>query len=470
MTPARLRASLLVLVTLATLGHLVFTSAWLQGIAALALALYLAGVTRHLSSMARWLLAAAAALSVVVLWRSDTPGRLLFEAAGRFAFFATFVVALSLLRLPAYRSRLVRRCGEAMLLQPPGRRYPILSAGSALFGIILNIGVLNLFAGMIEKSNTLAAAQGRAWVRQVRQRRMMLALLRGFSLAPLISPMGIGVAVVLSNLPELRWLDLAPYVIGAALLIFLVGWGVDHVTGPHPAHVSGPAPASRRTSHPAPSAAPLGQFCLLLLGVVSLVFLLAWALQVRLPIAVLMGAPLAAITWLAWQRRRLGMLGAPAALASLHRQLPWLLAPSANEVVVLGAAGYLGHLCVALVPVESLGPLLAAVQPLGASNAVLAMLLVMGLAQVGINPIVTVTLLVGLVPTLPIDGLPPALLGASLMVGWALAMMSSPMTASMLILSRFTGVASSRIGYRWNARFLLACIPLLAGWFLLAAW
>ncbi|MCE8019131.1 hypothetical protein HOP51_03205 [Halomonas sp. MCCC 1A11036] len=458
--PVRLHVSLLVLVTLTTLGHLVFTSAWLQGTAVLALVLYLAGVIRHLSSMARWLLAAAAALSVVVLWRSEAPGRLLFEAAGRFAFFATFVVALSLLRLPAYRSRLVRRCGEAMLLQPPGRRYPILSAGSALFGIILNIGVLNLFAGMIEKSNTLAAAQGRAWVRQVRQRRMMLALLRGFSLAPLISPMGIGVAVVLSNLPELRWLDLAPYVIGAALLIFLVGWGVDHVTGPHPAHVVGPAP----------SAAPLGQFCLLLLGVVSLVFLLAWALQVRLPIAVLMGAPLAAITWLAWQRRRLGMLGVPAALASLHRQLPWLLAPSANEVVVLGAAGYLGHLCVALVPVESLGPLMVAMQPLGAANAVLAMLLVMGLAQVGINPIVTVTLLVGLVPTLPIEGLPPALLGASLMVGWALAMMSSPMTASMLILSRFTGIASSRIGYCWNGRFLLACIPLLAGWFLLAAW
>ncbi|BBI50986.1 hypothetical protein HORIV_34070 [Vreelandella olivaria] len=59
-----------------------------------------------------------------------------------------------MLRLPAYRSRLVRRCGQSMLLQPPSRRYPILSLGSALFGIILNIGVLNLFAAMIEKSNT----------------------------------------------------------------------------------------------------------------------------------------------------------------------------------------------------------------------------------------------------------------------------------------------------------------------------
>ncbi|MCE9684145.1 hypothetical protein [Halomonas alkalisoli] len=462
MRPARLRAGLLVVVTLATLCHLVFVSTTLQAIGVLALAGYLATLRGSLSTMARGLLLAAGILTLIALWRAEAPGRLLFEAAGRFAFFATFVVALSLLRLPAYRSRLVRRCGEAMLLQPPGRRYPILSAGSALFGVILNIGVLNLFAGMIEKSNTLTAAQGRAWVRQARQRRMMLALLRGFSLAPLISPMGIGVAVVLSNLHELRWIDLAPYVIGAALLIFLVGWAVDHLTGPHP--------AAGGARHPAPSLAPLGEFCLLLLSIVSLVFLLSWVLEVRLPIAALVGAPLGALGWLAWQRRRLGLLGVPAALASLRRQLPWLVAPIGNEVVVLGAAGYLGHLCVALVPVDSLGPLLVVIEPLGAGNAVLAMLAVVGLAQVGVNPIVTVTLLVGLLPSLPIEGLTPALVGASLMVGWALALMSSPMTASMLILSRFTGVASTRIGYRWNARFLVAAIPLLSGWFLFVSW
>lgn len=462
MNAACLRAGLLSIVTLCTLFHLVFGSAVVQALAILALAGYLVMLGGRLSPMALGLLSAAAMGSLLALWQAEAPGRLLFEAAGRFAFFATFVVALGLLRLPAYHSRLVRRCGTAMLLQPPTRRYPILSAGSALFGIILNIGVLNLFAGMIEKSNTLAAAQGRAWVRQARQRRMMLALLRGFSLAPLISPMGIGVAVVLSSLPELRWIDLAPYVVGAALLIFLVGWGIDHLTGPHP--------VARSEAVAVPSLAPLGAFCLLLFGIVSLVFLLSWWLELRLPIAALVGAPLSAFGWLAWQRRRLGLLGVPAALASLRRQLPWLVAPIGNEVVVLGAAGYLGHLGVALVPVESLGPLLTFIAPLGAANAVLAMLLVVGLAQVGVNPIVTVTLLVGLLPSLPIEGLSPALTGAALMVGWALALMSSPITASMLILSRFTGVSSRHIGYRWNARFLLACIPLLTGWFLLAAW
>ena len=456
MSTARLRVSCLLLVTLATLIHLVGGSVAWQAAGIVALLLYLMTLKGQLTRMAKGLLCAAGVLTLLALWRSPTPGQLLFEASGRFAFFATFVVALSMLRLPAYRSRLVRRCGQSMLLQPPSRRYPILSLGSALFGIILNIGVLNLFAAMIEKSNTLSAAQGRAWVREARQRRMMLALLRGFSLAPLISPMGIGVAVVLSSLPQVTWPQLAPYILGAAALIFMAGWAVDYFTGPHP-------PANK--TYVTPSLRPLAQFSVLLIGIVALVFSIAWLLELRLPIAALLGAPTGALLWLAWQRRRLGYGGLPAAITAVHRQLPWLLSPSANEIVVLGAAGYLGHVCVGLVDTQQLAPLLAVLDPLGTLNAVLAMLMVVGLAQIGVNPIVTVTLLVGLLPTLGIEGLTPELIGASLMVGWALALMSSPMTASMLILSRFTGVPATRIGYRWNGRFLVAAIPLLALWF-----
>jgi len=455
-SPARLRVSCLLLVTLATLIHLVGGSVAWQAAGIVALLLYLVTLKGQLTRMAKGLLCAAGVLTLLALWRSPTPGQLLFEASGRFAFFATFVVALSMLRLPAYRSRLVRRCGQSMLLQPPSRRYPILSLGSALFGIILNIGVLNLFAAMIEKSNTLSAAQGRAWVREARQRRMMLALLRGFSLAPLISPMGIGVAVVLSSLPQVTWPQLAPYILGAAALIFMAGWAVDYFTGPHP-------PANK--TYVTPSLRPLAQFSVLLIGIVALVFSIAWLLELRLPIAALLGAPTGALLWLAWQRRRLGYGGLPAAITAVHRQLPWLLSPSANEIVVLGAAGYLGHVCVGLVDTQQLAPLLAVLDPLGTLNAVLAMLMVVGLAQIGVNPIVTVTLLVGLLPTMGIEGLTPELIGASLMVGWALALMSSPMTASMLILSRFTGVPATRIGYRWNGRFLIAAIPLLALWF-----
>ncbi|MBS7689773.1 hypothetical protein I0E98_01495 [Pseudomonas lalucatii] len=195
---------------LATLFGSILDQSWLSAIAGVLLAGYLLVQLGSLSRMALGLLAFAVVTSAITIWVFENPWSLLGEAIGRFTFFATFVAALSLLRLPAYRSRLVRQCGKVMLAQFPARRYPILSLGAGLFGVILNIGVLNLFAGMIEKSNTLAAANGREWVRETRRRRMLMAVLRGFSLAPLISPLGIGMAVILASMPSLRWLDLAP--------------------------------------------------------------------------------------------------------------------------------------------------------------------------------------------------------------------------------------------------------------------
>ena len=445
---------------LATLLGLVLEAGAAHGLAGLLLAGYLVSQRGRLSGMALGLLVFAALTTLLAFWRIDNAWPVLLEAVGRFTFFATFVTALSLLRLPAFRSRLVRRCGQVMMHQPPARRYPILSLGSGLFGVILNIGVLNLFAGMIEKSNTLDAAQGREWVQHTRRRRMLMALLRGFSLAPLVSPLGIGVAVILASMPSVTWHELAPYAYGAAVVIFLSGWMVDQLTGPHP--------PPRQAPPPSPSLAPLGHFGVLLLSIVLLVFMLAYLLAVRLPIATLVGAPLASWLWLAWQRRRLGGLGLGPAMATFRRQLPWLLGPLGSEVVVLGSAGYVGHLWVALIDPQVLVGYLTWLVPLGAWNAVMAMLVVLVTAQVGLNPIVSVTLLAGLLPALEIPGLTPPLIGVSLMVGWSLALMSSPLTASMLILSRFSGVSSWRIGYRWNGTFMLSVVPLMAAWFLLA--
>src|SRR5690554_1577467 len=186
------------------------------------------------SSMARTLVIACILMSIFAIWRLPSPWEVLHEAASGFVFLAAFMSALALLRLPAYRSRLVRRCGQSLLMQPPTWRYPMLSLGSTLFGIVLNFGVLNLFMSMINKANTLGSAQGRMWLQEVRRRRMLLATLRGFTLAPLVSPLGIGVAVVLGSFSSLTWSELFPYVLVSSLVLFLLGWGCDHLAGPRP--------------------------------------------------------------------------------------------------------------------------------------------------------------------------------------------------------------------------------------------
>ncbi|MDY7117700.1 hypothetical protein RAN53_15230 [Halomonas sp. SSL-5] len=441
--------------------HLLSGAMLAANLAQLLLVVFLLLGWPRFSSMARLLALACIAVSLFALWRLPSPWVVLHEAAGGFVFLAAFMTALSLLRLPAYRSRLIRRCGQSLLMQPPTWRYPMLSLGSTLFGIVLNFGVLNLFMSMIDKANTLGSAQGRVWLQEVRRRRMLVATLRGFTLAPLVSPLGIGVAVVLGNLEPLTWIELFPYVLMSAIVLFLLGWACDQGAGPRP---RAGAIVSER-----PSLMPLAAFSVLLLALVTLVFALSSWLSLRLPQAVLIGVPLGAWVWLAWQCRRVGPAGVGPATTLLVRRLPDVLGGIGNEVVALGSGAYLGYLSVALLDPAQLEGVSTLLVALGSWLPVLALLMVVVLAQVGINPIISVTFLTSMVAQVGLEGVSLPLLGAALLAGWSLTMVSSPFTAAMMIMSRFTGMTAGQIGLRWNGAFVAASLAMAAVLFRLAS-
>lgn len=448
-------------VAMLAVGHLLSGATFAAGLAQLLLVGFLLLGWSRFSSMARLLALACVAVSLFALWRLPSPWTVLHEAAGGFVFLAAFMTALALLRLPAYRSRLIRRCGQSLLMQPPTWRYPMLSLGSTLFGIVLNFGVLNLFMSMIDKANTLGSAQGRAWLQEVRRRRMLLATLRGFTLAPLVSPLGIGVAVVLGNLEPLTWAELFPYVLVSAIVLFLLGWACDQIAGPRP------RASSIVTERP--SLMPLAAFSMLLLALVTLVFALASLLSLRLPQAVLIGVPLGAWVWLAWQCRRVGYAGMRPATALLARRLPDVLGGIGNEVVALGSGAYLGYLSVALLDPAQLEGVATLLVALGSWLPVLALLLIVVLAQVGVNPIISVTFLTSMVAQVGLADVSLPLLGAAMLAGWSLTMVSSPFTAAMMIMSRFTGMTAGQIGLRWNGPFVAASLAMAAVLFRLAS-
>ena len=448
-------------VAVLTVVHLLSGATWAASVAQLLLAGFLVLGWTRFSSMARMLALACVAVSFFALWRLPSPGVVLYEAANGFVFLAAFMTALAVLRLPAYRSRLIRRCGQSLLLQPPTWRYPMLSLGSTLFGIVLNFGVLNLFMSMIDKANTLGSAQGRVWLQEVRRRRMLLATLRGFTLAPLVSPLGIGVAVVLGNLEPLTWGQLFPYVLASAVALFLLGWACDQIAGPRP---SASAAGNER-----PSLIPLVAFSLLLLALVLLVFALATILSLRLPQAVVIGVPLGAWVWLAWQCRDIGHVGVWSATALLSRRLPDVLGGIGNEVVALGSGAYLGYLSVALLNPAQLDGVASLLIAAGNWLPALALLLIVVLAQIGVNPIISVTFLTSMVAQVGLEGVSLPLLAAAMLVGWSLTMVSSPFTAAMMIMSRFTGITAGQIGLRWNGAFLAASLMMAAVLFRLAS-
>lgn len=427
-----------------------------QWMARPALLLYLLVQWPRQGLLARVLQLAGLAGTALIALLHDDPLPILVNALDRFCFFATFVSSLGLLRVSALRSRLVRQAGQVLIRQRPTWRYPTLSLGAALFGLIINVGVLNLFGAMVQRSNSLKAAGGSAEVQQVRERRMMLALLRGFALAPLVSPLGITMAVILSNMPTLRWSTLAPAAFPTAGLVFLIGWALDWATRPRGLNV----PTTRSAS-----LGPLFRFTLLAGAITLTVFAINLLGGVQLPVAVLIACPLSAFTWLALQRRRLGGgMGIRRALALVGRHSRLIFGANRNEIAVLGGSAFIGALIIPLVDRTALANGLLDSGLYGPSAAAAAMMVVLALAQVGLNPIVSVTLIAGLFADTHVIGLEPVVLAVALMSAWSLAMISSPFTAAMMVLSQLIRRSPYTIAWRWDGVFFLLLLPVLIGW------
>ena len=70
---------------------------------------------------------------------------------------------------------------------------------------------------------------------------------------------------------------------------------------------------------------------------------------------------------------------------------------------------------------------------------------------------------------LRLEGAALPLLAAAMLSGWSLTMVSSPFTAAMMIMSRFTGMTAGQIGLRWNGAFLATSLMMAAVLFRLAS-
>ncbi|WP_228277630.1 hypothetical protein, partial [Acinetobacter baumannii] len=83
--------------------------------------------------------------------------------------------------------------------------------GGHLIGLLLSFGALTLLTTMIKQSNTTTDAR----VHDIRERRMVTAVMRGFITMPLWSPTSIALIAILQSNPALHWIDVAP--VGMAL-------------------------------------------------------------------------------------------------------------------------------------------------------------------------------------------------------------------------------------------------------------
>ncbi|RJL19930.1 hypothetical protein [Paracoccus siganidrum] len=376
------------------------------------------------------------------------------RAIGSGSFIVALFTALAAIRYVAAGSPQMIECGRFLARQPPGLRYLALTVGGHLFGLILLYGSISLLGTLAAES---AAREPDAEIRRHRLRRMLVAIQRGFAATLCWSPLAFSMAISTTLVEGASWRGVVLPCLASAALMLLAGWGMDTAFKPKLARSPAPRPVEtgRWLTH-------LRPLLILLAVVIASVSALHLLTGVEIVGAVMTVVPLTALAWLG--------LFPPPGKGRLRTRLGLFasreLAGYGGEIVLLFMAAFIGSMgAFLLVPVMAEhGPDLTRIPPALLLAALVWLIPLTG--QFGMNPILSVTLLVPLLPTPEALGVSPAAMVVAITGGWALSGNTSPFTASVLIVGRLGGIAARDVGLFWNGAYLMVSGALLTGWVL----
>lgn len=404
-----------------------------------------------------------AAVTLVLGFGLTTTGLItvdvLHRALDQALYFAFFVTMLGVLQDTAAQSPLIRRSGEVILSQPPGRRYSVLTVGGMQMGVLLNLGALSLLGTMIAQGVAESRARTEARIADIRLRRMTLAMLRGFCTVPLWSPTSISMPIVLMALPGLTWLDLAPYGVGVAAALLMLGWFVDRQSYQRP-----PVPTEN-----VPWIRPLLPMLALIAAIPAIGLVVSAAMDLRMITAILISIPVVALIWRSVQHHGAGRTRPVSAAAhSLVTETLPKLPNFRSEVVIFAASGAIAIILLPLIDIAALGRHITALGFGEGVVMVIGFLWIFLMAFVGIGPIVTVSLLMGVLSNLPGFYFVPMHLALMALTSWTLSVGISPLSAAVRITGRAIGEEPATLGLRWNRVYILTASALVIAVLLLS--
>ncbi len=372
------------------------------------------------------------------------------------AFIAAFFTASACLRNAAATSPSIAESGRYLAHQPPGRRYAALTGGSHLFGIILLYGAIGLLGTLAEAS---ARRETDPEIARIRVQRMLLAIQRGFVSTLSWSPLTFSMAISTTLVPGASWADAFGFGLVSAVFLAGTGWALDTIFKPR---LSGPRPRVQ----PVGSWRSLVPMLILLVILLSIVGGVSALTGLRAVAVVLVVVPLLAAGWIAMQHA-----GDAPVSNVLQRAAGYSedLFNYRSEMILLVMAGFIGTLGSRL-----LLPLLA-----GANldpSAIPAWMILVAIVWIipltgllGMNPILSVSLMAPLLPNAEAMGITPVAVIVAITSGWALGGASSPYTATTLLVGNITGVSAWRVGLVWNGVYTVLCGLVLSGWVALVA-
>lgn len=402
-----------------------------------------------------YLLSLCALLTTALVALHPAPTEAILRALDQAAFLMAFVLLLGLLHETAATSPAVAESGRFLTTQPSGRRYFALANGTAVMGVLFNLGVVSLLCPLIQRG--VEVANPGDPLNPVRERRQVVAMLRGFAWAVVWSPTALAPLALLELIPGIerdRWiaLGLAVYV-----LVMLIGWLEDRLAFRRYRPARG---APRRL----PPAFPGRAFLHLAAAVcwlIGLSFAVMWLSADGVVFGLMVACPIVMVGWIAVQNGAPGAFSASAARRRLAEILFEGLSKSAPLAVTLACSGFVGRAAAALIPAEQV----AAALDLYALPAYVFLSLIpvtiAVLSYLALSPIMMAVFfgsVLGSLPVLPAD---PTLTALSISCGWALSMTFAPFATVVLLVSRANNYPALTLSLVWNLWFTLAAAAAL---------
>ncbi|ASJ73465.1 hypothetical protein IMCC3135_16915 [Granulosicoccus antarcticus IMCC3135] len=404
-----------------------------------------------LSRAAKLLIALCVVATIAGFWLERLSWAQLLVSIERGLLLAVFILSLGMLVFAASRSDIVAKVGANLARQPPGKRYWALCVGSGLLGPMLSVSVVSLLNAAVQTDLRKSGHKPGDKAYTIITRRTATAIMRGMSIVPLWSPISITIILVETRIPDLRWMDYLPLGLFTAILMIVMGWGLDKLT-------FSALKANFAYQHEF-DWRPIGWLVLIL----SFVPLCAGALSDLTAISFTEGLIFAFVVislfWVGCQEIVTSdMLGSLKRYSASLTAMNDRLSRATNEATLLFAAGALSGILYPLVDVDEISVAIENSNVPAEMLLVAAVVIMILLVNLGISSVVSAAIVLDLFLNTPSLQVEQSLLVLSVTLAFGIGAISSPIGVGVLLTVREIGVSANRVAYVWNANYALTAV------------
>jgi hypothetical protein len=375
------------------------------------------------------------------------------------AFVAAFFLSLSCLRNAASSSQAIEKCGEFLANQNPSKRCLALILGGHIYGIILSYGAISLLGSLAERG---ARREANIEIRKIRTKRMLLAVQRGFIAMTCWSPRTFSVAITTSIIDGSSWSGAAIPCFISALILMILGLLLDFF---HKSKINVNINSNdliRKTG----SWNTVMPLIFLFIFLFSLIGSAQYITHLIAVAVVMLIVPIFSLAWIIYQNYNVKDTKI-LYIRTKERVSGYIFKDIVNyksELILLIMAAFIGTMASSIIApyINSDVINFSSIPTWLVLVGILWLMPITG--QIGMNPILAVYLIAPLLPQAANLGVSPNAIILALTSGWALSGISSPYTASTLLIADLAKITPIHAGLKWNGLFTLTGGLLLSFW------